>query len=351
MLRIVPNNRRQALRFRRSLTATAGYVFIAIGTIIAAYNGFVRGNDILWVWIFFAVWLFTSICILAAISTGFNKRFKDPSLTVFQLLVAIGFTTAGCFFIASSIRGIGIVVYVLIFVFGTFRLGVREYLFLLVLTVLGYILAMTLLYRTDPAGISPKLEAIRVVLLLLSLLWVSYMANYIANLRQRIKRMASHDHLTDIYNRREILRLLDREKSLSDRSGTTFSLCVIDIDDFKILNDTYGHQAGDQILKAFAEAIKHNIRSEDYVARYGGEEFLVVFVNYDCTTACSSNIQRLLTVTKALAFPDISPDLTVTISIGASSYQVSESIDSLIARADEALYRAKAAGKNRIEYQ
>ena len=99
-------------------------------------------------------------------------------------------------------------------------------------------------------------------------------------------------------------------------------------------------------MKAVANAFKANIRGEDYVARVGGEEFIVIFINFECRDPEAGNIQRLLEVTERLRFPDLSPAFRITASIGIAVYQAKESIDDLIARADKALYEAKASGKN-----
>ncbi|MFZ5562700.1 MAG: GGDEF domain-containing protein [Thermodesulfobacteriota bacterium] len=333
---------------RRSLIALSGYAVITMGSSLVASSGLIRGISLPFLALFMGLFVAMALLPPVLIRKGVNLRFKDPSLTLPQLLQAILFVTVFSYFLTSEIRGVSTVLYILIFVFGTFRLKLREFLGLVALTVALYGGAMVLLAHSQPEEVSTKLEVTRWVILLLSLLWVSYMANYIANLRRRIKLMASFDPLTEVYNRREIFEILDREKSFSDRSGIPFSLCILDLDDFKEVNDTYGHQAGDRVLKAFARALKENVRTEDYVGRYGGEEFLVVFVNFDCRDNSATCVARLLNVTQRLTFPGISNDLKITTSIGVSAYRPSETIDAVVARADQALYEAKAAGKNRI---
>lgn len=351
MLNLIPkDDHRQALRMRRALIALSGYTVIAIASIFSYYAGFVRGLHLSGVFAILLLLFLLNVGVFLLIRTGINQRFKDPSLTLLQLLIGIIFATVLCYHMANPIRGAGTVIYILVFVFGTFRLRMSDFLVLSATTTILYILAMALLYHNHPAEVDLKLEGVRTVILAVALMWVSYMANYIANLRRRIKRLASHDALTDVYNRREIFEILEREKSFSDRSGIPFSLCILDLDDFKAINDTYGHQAGDTVLRAFARTVKNLIRSEDYLGRYGGEEFLVVFVNFECKDSDAGCVQRLLTATRQLNFSDISKEMKVTVSIGVASYIPGETIDTLIARADQALYRAKAGGKNRIEF-
>lgn len=345
---IPKDDHRQALRMRRSLIALTGYVVITLGSTLVASAGLIRGNSLSVLALVMSLFILMAIFFPALIYTGVNRRFKDPSLTLPQLLQAIFFVTVFSYFMVSEIRGVSTVLYILVFVFGTFRLRLREFMGLVALTVALYAGAMALLHYRHPDAVTVKLEIIRGAILVLSLLWVSYMANYIANLRRRIKEMASFDALTEVYNRREIFEILDREKSFSDRSAIPFSLCILDLDDFKEVNDTYGHQAGDEVLKAFARALRENVRTEDYVGRYGGEEFLVVFVNFECRDNSATCVARLLKVTERLSFPGIADGLKITTSIGVSAYRPSETIDAVIARADQALYEAKAAGKNRI---
>lgn len=333
---------------RRSLIALTGYVVITLGSSLVASAGLIRGISPSVLALVMSLFILLALFPPVLIYTGINKRFKDPSLTLLQLIQAILFATVFSYFMTSEIRGVSTVLYILIFVFGTFRLKLKDFMGLAALTVALYAGAMILLDYRHPEAVETKLEAIRGAILLLSLLWVSYMANYIANLRRRIKLMASYDVLTEVYNRREIFEIMAREKSFSDRTGIPFSLCILDLDDFKEVNDTYGHQAGDQVLKAFAGALKTSVRTEDYVGRYGGEEFLVVFVNFECRDNSATCVARLLKVTEKLSFPDIADDLKITASIGVSAYRPSETVDAVIARADAALYEAKAAGKNRI---
>lgn len=335
---------------RRSLIAFFGYIIIAVGSISSYYAGFVPNLDFFGVLIILGLLFALNIAVFLLIRSGVNQRFKDPSLTLLQLLIGICFATVLCYHMANVIRGVGTVLYIMVFIFGTFRLRMADFLILAGVTILLYILAMGLLYYNHPGSVDLKLEVVRTVILTVALLWISYMANYIANLRRKIKRMASHDALTDVYNRREIFEVLEREKAFSDRAGIPFSLCILDLDDFKKINDTHGHQTGDAILKTFARAVKQNIRSEDYLGRYGGEEFLVIFVNFECKNSDAGCVQRLNAAVHHLNFSDIAEDLRLTVSIGVASYTPSETIDTLIARADEALYRAKAKGKDRVEF-
>ena len=351
MISIIPtDDHRQALRVRRFLIALGGYLLLMFVLVFIYAAGYTRGVSFLGFSAILLGHLLVNFVIFLLFQTGANLKFADPSLTIPQILVGVFFCTILSYYSPDAMRGVILMVYILIFVFGTFRLKLAEFFLLVVVTVALYGSAMVLLYRFHPGAVVPRLEIMRTFALLMALSWVSIMGNYIANLRIRIKRMASHDDLTNVYNRREAFEILSREKAFSDRSGIPFSVCMIDLDNFKQINDTYGHLVGDTVLRAVAGVFKENIRGEDYVARYGGEEFVVIFVNFECRNGNESCVQRLLAVTEGLRFPEISQSLRVTASLGVTAYRPLESIDALISRADKALYDAKAKGKNRVEY-
>jgi diguanylate cyclase (GGDEF)-like protein len=342
----------QELRVRRLLIAIAGYGVISAAILACYLAGFVRVLSLSGVLLILASVFMANGLIFFIIVKGVNKRFKDPSMTTIQLLTGIFFSTILCYYMEGELRGTGCLIYTMVFVFGTFKTQLSKLFLLSVITTAMYAASMAFLYCHDPAAVDFRLEALRSGILLVALRWISYMASYIALLRVKIKKLATHDALTGVYSRREIYEVLEREKALFDRSQAPFSLCILDLDDFKKINDTYGHQAGDQVLKSFAELVKKNIRSADYVGRYGGDEFFVIFVNFDCARSDDdcANINRLLSMARQLRFPEISESINLTVSAGVAVYRIGESIDSLVGRADKALYSAKAKGKNRIEF-
>jgi len=162
-----------------------------------------------------------------------------------------------------------------------------------------------------------------------------------------IKELAIHDDLTRAFNRRHLFEEPRRHKALADRDGYVFSIALFDLDHFKHTNDTYGHLKGDDILKHLIQAVKHEIREVDCLARYGGEEFIVIMPNTDITGAeeCSQRIKKTAEKLKHPGFPE---SFNITISTGVTIYQPVESIEQAIARADNALYRAKSHGRNQV---
>ncbi|MFL6672583.1 MAG: diguanylate cyclase [Massilia sp.] len=161
-----------------------------------------------------------------------------------------------------------------------------------------------------------------------------------------INELASRDDLTGSHNRRHLITLIETEKERSARSGSRFCLCLLDIDFFKRINDTYGHSAGDTVLREFALNVQHQIRLGDAFGRYGGEEFLLMLPETGLDEA-QALAERVRAHIERLAFTGL-PELALTVSIGIAEYRRDESIAQAVARADEALYRAKSGGRNRV---
>jgi diguanylate cyclase (GGDEF)-like protein len=160
-------------------------------------------------------------------------------------------------------------------------------------------------------------------------------------LLEQMHRMASSDGLTGILNRRSFEESLAREVARATRSGRPLSLVMLDIDHFKRLNDTHGHQMGDQVLCAVARQLSDSMRVSDVVARYGGEEFAILLpdIGADDALPVADRLRRLLEHTDA--------PVAVTASLGVATLADGEASDALIAAADAALYESKRAGRNR----
>ncbi|UXY13672.1 diguanylate cyclase [Chitiniphilus purpureus] len=166
-------------------------------------------------------------------------------------------------------------------------------------------------------------------------------------LNETIRIMATIDELTGIYNRRSVMEAFRREQARSNRIGSAFCLCLIDVDHFKQVNDACGHLVGDEVLRRVAQVAREQIRETDSVGRYGGEEFLILLVDTDLEGARAS-AERLRHHTESLVFPELAPGFKVTVSIGLSQYIIGEQGEQVLSRADAALYQAKAQGRNRV---
>lgn len=164
---------------------------------------------------------------------------------------------------------------------------------------------------------------------------------------EQLEILATQDALTGILNRRCFIEKAEEEITRITRFPSRFTLLLIDVDRFKSVNDTYGHAAGDAVLRSLAQLFSHNSRATDLVARYGGEEFVLLLKE----TALQDGVvfaERLRQTLVEHSVPFRTRQLHVTISIGAAEADGEEDIDHILQRADEALYKAKSEGRNRV---
>jgi diguanylate cyclase (GGDEF)-like protein len=159
-----------------------------------------------------------------------------------------------------------------------------------------------------------------------------------------MERMAFSDMLTGLPNRRMGYQLLQSQIALAGRSGRSLSVCLWDIDHFKRINDTYGHDVGDQVLRAISAQLSAHLRLSDTLIRWGGEEFVVVLP--ETSLAAALLVAERMRV--AVAGMHLADGVRATASFGVSCYDGVEMLEQLLQRADQALYAAKSAGRNRV---
>jgi len=172
----------------------------------------------------------------------------------------------------------------------------------------------------------------------------------IRELEEKLRTLSDlvrEDQLTGSLNRRGLDELYERESARADRRNTQLCVALLDLDDFKKLNDTYGHIAGDNALKHLVKTVKDTLRSMDVIARFGGEEFLIVLpeTSVEAAAATMTRLQRELT---RHYFLHENEKLLITFSAGVALRLPNEDQTALIRRADRAMYQAKQAGKNRV---
>ncbi|MDX2003924.1 MAG: GGDEF domain-containing protein [Meiothermus sp.] len=177
-------------------------------------------------------------------------------------------------------------------------------------------------------------------LLVLLYLYARYRYAY-----DRMNLIAHTDHLTGLPNRRRMTQLI--EEGLTLKTAEPIALLILDLDHFKQINDSYGHSAGDQVLREASLVLQSRLRSTDVLARWGGEEFLVLAPGSTLEAAQALG-QRLR---EALEATPLQSGVRVTVSLGLTTSRPSDTPDTLLHRADTALYRAKAAGRNRLEVE
>jgi diguanylate cyclase (GGDEF)-like protein/PAS domain S-box-containing protein len=170
----------------------------------------------------------------------------------------------------------------------------------------------------------------------------------IGTLQSKLREQAIRDALTNVFNRRYLEDTLERELARAERESYPLCLIMMDLDYFKDVNDTYGHEAGDVVLKALAEMVMRQSRQGDFVCRYGGEEFVLVMPNIGIETA-RQRAEELHQTVNSLNIPYSNFNLTTTISMGVAAYpEHGKSKEELLRAADRAMYIAKNTGRNRV---
>lgn len=165
--------------------------------------------------------------------------------------------------------------------------------------------------------------------------------------REALEKLSVTDFLTNTYNRRYFIKKLEEEIERSKRTGRDFSLAMLDIDWFKTINDRFGHNAGDHVLKSIADFIKNRIRSADCLARWGGEEFMILLTDTSIIKA-HGLLEELRQGISKISIPGVD---NFTGSFGAVGYTPDDTADTMVHKADNMMYEAKSAGRNCIRYK
>ncbi|MDH3589119.1 MAG: GGDEF domain-containing protein [Gammaproteobacteria bacterium] len=363
MLRIFPaNDERQTLRLQRYFMAVACYVlWMSLG--LGMYmTGMLSVPSQMIVPVTVGVFI-TNLYFYIFIRSGLNCHFKDPSLTFSQIIVAMTWILVLMFAAADS-RSLMLPVYVMSLLFGVFQLKRKDFLILAAFGLVGYLAVVGLDLVLYEERFDLRTEVLRTSVLAGTMLWSAIFGSHVSGLRNKLRyrnfelrealevvhHAARHDHLTQAYNRRYVMQTIKAEKARADRTRRPFSVIILDLDHFKIINDRYGHLAGDRVLMAFAERAKGTLRGMDFVGsegvrtfgRYGGEEFIVLLPETDLggSYRCA---ERIRYGTEDEPFDDV---FKVTVSSGVAEYRLGESIEDTLRRADAALYRAKDNGRN-----
>jgi diguanylate cyclase (GGDEF)-like protein/PAS domain S-box-containing protein len=164
-------------------------------------------------------------------------------------------------------------------------------------------------------------------------------------MEEELKRLSVTDNLTQTYNRTKHEEIIKRETERTKRYLSPLSISMFDIDHFKKVNDTFGHNVGDYVLKTIAQIVKNSLRELDYLVRWGGEEFLIIAPDTDIKGA-EVMAERIRKLIESYKFDKVDK---VTLSFGVTQFKDEDTEDNFIKRADDAMYRAKEKGRNRVE--
>jgi diguanylate cyclase (GGDEF)-like protein len=182
--------------------------------------------------------------------------------------------------------------------------------------------------------------------------YVSVTAAVVANLRlgELNKLLSLTDPLTKLYNRRFLEEYFDRQVAEANRRQKPFVVIFLDIDQFKLVNDTYGHETGDKVLATIARTIRKSLRQVDLMVRYGGEEFIIVLPDTDIEGGITVAEKIRQTTAATRIELETGETIFLTVSLGVTSYPPDSNlnVEEIIQRADEAMYQAKLMGKNQV---
>ncbi len=355
---ILGTDPRQRLRIYRSLMAASVYLICIALQGYACFIGFMHWSDAA---------LLSGMIVLnvlfwyGVLRSGVNQRFADPALTLPQILSALT-VIAGAYAVTGPVHGSTLMLLALVLVFGIFNMKAPDAKLAGIYTVLLMGLTMLIKSQSEAIHYPIHLEIAHFVLVAAIVPTISSLAAQLSNLRaklqnqkeeltqalNRIQVLATRDELTGLYNRRHMMDVLNQHQKRLNRSGHhRFCLAIIDIDFFKRINDTYGHNVGDEVLRNFAQAAATVMRETDVVARWGGEEFLVL-LNDTQPGAAAIGLERLREHLQNVQLAANLPDLKPTFSAGLTDYALSEPLHSCIERADRALYAAKHGGRDRV---
>lgn len=351
-------NRRKHLRSSR-IPHVSPIGLILLLYVLSLYifyrHGFIGGSIFVGV---AAIVLGTLVVFHLLFKFRFNTRFREPSLTLPQLLTSL-LTMLAVAYLERATQTALVPFILIAFSFGIFRLTTRS-LILLSAACLGAYLAIIMLRgQPDVYAYSFRTDLVQWCVLALTLPGMILVGKQIQNMRQLLRatryqlehyeEKAVRDELTGLYNRRQLQSELEQAKLQADTMSVPFTICLIDIDHFKEINDSNGHLAGDTILKEFAKVARESVRDTDVLGRYGGDEFLQILPDTDIKGAVM-HAERLRVYAHFLNFEKVHPGKHISLSIGVAQYRKGDKINDLISRADAALYQAKQLGRNRVEW-
>nr|WP_099743666.1 GGDEF domain-containing protein [Acidovorax sp. 62] len=302
------------------------------------------------------------IVVYAAIRSGWSRRFKDPSLTLAQILYSIA-CCAVAFVIAGPARGVTLPILAIILMFGIFGLTTRQMLGILLYGLVVFGVASGVVALRDEPGYPPVVAGAYVGMVVVVLLSSTFLTTRVQSTREHLRRqkselaraleqireLATHDDLTGLLNRRAMFERMQLEQRRSLRTGYPLLVAQLDIDHFKVVNDTHGHGKGDLVLRAFADTVRHSVRDTDVLARWGGEEFVLMLCDTPAEEALAL-LERVRLAVQAMRvpLPQGGDPIAITVSIGLARHPPADTLAHTLERADQALYAAKAQGRNRV---
>jgi diguanylate cyclase (GGDEF)-like protein len=294
------------------------------------------------------------------IRSGWSRRWHEPSLTVPQMVFALT-SAAVAYALVGAGRGAVFPMVMVILMFGMFVASPRQMRWVSLYAVLLFAAVMGAMAVAVPEIYDPVIEGGHFLLVATMVPGVSILAGRLSRMRHRsrlqraelaqaLTRLREHttrDELTGLINRRHMQAVMAQEHQRCIRSGQTFCLAALDIDNFKPVNEAHGYAVGDAVLRAVAQEAQRQVRVSDVLARWGGEEFLLLLSDTRAPLA-RGGLERLHQRVAALRILHGSAALAVTLSGGLAEHHAGEAVEQTLERALRALEEAKSAGRDRV---
>jgi diguanylate cyclase (GGDEF)-like protein len=346
------------LRGRVSMTLLATYGY-AVSTAVLLYllhNNLVSSRMAMPLVAF--MWTGVPVFYLL-VRTELSVRLGSPGMDLPQCMFAMTCILIA-YVIVGPMRNAVLLLIALVMVFSMITLSARQVRIMGVTTVGLLGLSMLGLAWMEPDQIDARVEFMKFALAACTLPVLSVVGSHVAKLRTRLveqkqelqhalsmlHEIATRDELTGLHNRRHMLQLMEQQVSRQQRSGEGFCLALIDLDNFKQINDRHGHHMGDLVLKTFADVIKTELRQTDVLGRWGGEEFLLMLTAPDPgLEGAQASLARFQQALRQTGMPK---GVRVTFSAGLTEHLLDEPLHETLERADRGLYTAKASGRNRV---
>jgi len=347
----------QRLRLSQTLLAAAVLVVSVVVLQFYVWTGVVAGLPAL---LWSGINLLGMLGFYAVQRLGLTRTLVEPSLTAQQIFFAVT-SSAAAYALAGPARGAVFPALMLVMVFGVFVLAPRQMLAVVVYAVLLFAVVMAVMVHRRPDQYLVTVELGHFVMMATMLAAGAVLSVRITRVRLqskqhrielaqallRLREGSTRDELTGLVNKRQMLALMEQEHQRCIRSGQTFCLAVLDIDNFRPTNEAHGYAVGDAVLRAVAEEAQRQVRAADVLSRWAEDDFVLMMSDSRAALA-RAGLERLHERVSALRILHGQQALSVTLSAGLAEHHAGESVAQTLARAERALAEARTQGRGRV---
>ncbi|RCU52835.1 GGDEF domain-containing protein [Corallincola luteus] len=374
-IKLLPSDVKQRALTERFLLSASAYILCVSLAWMSSAFGLAEINSSILIWSTAIISAYI-ITLFVVYRSGLNTLIEDSVLTRLQMLAAIGWSS---FFISQTqeLRGAFLMVYLFITMFSFFTLNRAQTIIMSFFISASYGWVILYDWVTQTPNFNPHANLLQWTILTAVLIWLCAIAGYMTHVRDKVRRsslqikqqnsqiqetneelalalsrveeLASTDELTGLGNRRYLRKEATKLASEQYQENKAFAVCLLDVDHFKRINDTYGHQKGDELLREIAEVMRNQLSEAATLARFGGEEFVLLLpeATMESTKAVCEKLLKQIT---SHHFVAINGSQKISLSIGATLFCSGDNMDKALRRADQSMYQAKANGRNQCAY-